>query len=145
MPIHSMEMRERVWEALQQGASSLEVAERFDVAASWVRSLRQAFRRRGHLTPVRPVGRRRQVSEAGEAQLRQWVQHEPELTLKQLAERLKATVGRLLSEATMSRLMKRLGITKKKDVWQLRNVTRTASKKRGKFSLRAGSMRVSDE
>ena len=72
-----------------------------------------------------------------------WVQQQPELRLKQLAERLKATVGRMLSEATLSRLMKRLGITKKNDAWQLRNARRTASKKCVKRTSPAGLMRVS--
>jgi len=133
MATHSQELRERVWEALEQGASSCEVAEQFSVPESWVRTFRQQVRQRGHLLPLRRGGhRQREVDEAGEACVRQWVREQPQVTLRQLAERLREQVGRLLSEATMSRVLKRLGITKKKDAWRLPSVKSSRLSKHAK-------------
>ena len=52
MQPYPMELRQRVWQALQEGASSLEAAERFGINDSCVRKWRARVKQTGSLQPA---------------------------------------------------------------------------------------------
>ncbi len=53
---YSLDLRERAVELLDEGASSLEVAELLGVSDSWVRKMRLRRDSLGHLMPGSPPG-----------------------------------------------------------------------------------------
>lgn len=72
------------------------------------------FREKGELTPRSSPGRPRLLNAAQEAWLKQQLEQNNDLTLKVRCDRLKESRGVVLSEATMCRVLKRLGVTRKK-------------------------------
>ena len=88
MAAYSQDLRDRVLRALEHGDGVTATARRFDVSVRWVDEVKR--RRRLHAeTKSRPVGgyRRSRLVE-WEAQLRGWIEAEPDLTLAELCTRL---------------------------------------------------------
>jgi transposase len=111
-----MELRQRVWEALQEGASSLEVAERFSIDESCVRKWRIRMRRTGALTPSpRTQGRKRQFDAVYDRALVEAVRAQPDAIRRELAEAVGARVGRVFSVSVITRALQRLGFSRKKN------------------------------
>lgn len=110
----SLDLRRRIIAALKKDPSSLAVAKRFSVSASAVRKLRLRVRRTGELQP-RPIpGRERLVKGKVEEKLRRVVARHPDATLVVLCELLADETGTTVSETTMWRQLRRMGMTLKK-------------------------------
>ena len=111
MKSYSMEFRIAVAKAYDECASSLEVAERFNCSASWVRRLIQ---RRGLTDSLEPLPHQhpdtRKLREAELEQLRQLIGKKPDMTLGELAEAL----GHIASVPTVFRATRKLGLPLKK-------------------------------
>ena len=111
---YSLDLRERAVGLVDEGASSLEVAEMLGVSDSWVRKMRLRREALGHLMPGSPPGKERKLTEAHEEELCLLVFDKPDATLEELvalvAKRLKVRV----SISTMSRRLIELGLTRKK-------------------------------
>ena len=106
----SDDLRLRIHEARQAGESTSEVAERFGVSTAFVRRLEQRFRLTGCLAP-RPHGGGPAPKLAGrEGDLRRAVAERPDATPAEHRERLKLPASRV----TVWRVMRRLGLTRKK-------------------------------
>ena len=110
----SLDLRERIVNALEHETSSLIVAARFDVSGSVVRKLRLKVERTGSIEPVPIPGRERLIAGADEDHLAELVREHPDATLKVLCELLEAEAGIVVSETTMWRQLKRMDITLKK-------------------------------
>lgn len=110
----SVDLRERILGALEEDSSSLRVAKRFKVSASFVRKLRCQVRRTGDPKPGRPPGKARIVSGPVEGTLRELISARPDGTLLELAADLKKKTRLSVSETTMWRSLRRMGITRKK-------------------------------
>ena len=116
MQPYSMDLRVRAWALLNDGASSLEVAEQLGVNDSCVRKWRMRRRQDGTLEPrPRTQGRKREFTAAYDAALDQAVRSDPDATLRELAEAVGKTVGRVFSDPVISRALQRLGFTRKKN------------------------------
>ena len=107
------DLRERIL-AISPDVPSEEVAERFGVAGSSVRKLRRRFVKSGAVAADPFPGRARIVDGEAEARLRALVAAQPDATLLELCDKLQEETGLAVSEATMSRQMQRMGITRKK-------------------------------
>lgn len=114
------DLRERIVEARRAGASTREVAERFQVCVNTV----QEYLRRekaGTLTQrVRPSGRPRTMQSAHEAQLLAQVKAHPDATLEEHAAMLLEVSGFKTSYRTVDRVFRRHGITHKKNTGRQR-------------------------
>ena len=111
-----MDLRQRVWHALQEGASSLEVAERFGIDDSCVRKWRARARQTGSLEPaIRTQGRKREFDARYERALLNAVRAKPDAIRRELAEAIGQRLGRVFSEPVITRALKRLGISRKKN------------------------------
>jgi transposase len=115
MRAYSMDLRERVVMALDEGESSLEVAARFGVHDSWVRKLKRRRERTGSIAPSpHGGGCERKVDLATEQQLRVAVDECNDATLEELRQRL-AVCGRHVSLTSVWRALSRMGLTLKKN------------------------------
>jgi transposase len=107
------DLRERIL-AISLDVASEKVAERFGVAGSSVRKLRRRFLKNGAIAADPFPGRARAVLGETEERLRELVAEQPDATLIELCDKLEQETGLVVSEATMSRQMQRMGITRKK-------------------------------
>lgn len=118
----SRDLRKRILLALAHDSSSLRVAERFKVSPSFVRKLRIQVRRTGSPAPIPRPGKERLVKGAVEERLRELLEEHRDATLIELAAMLKKRTRVSVSETTMWRTLRRMGITLKK-----RSSTRASS------------------
>ena len=119
---YSLDLRERIVHAVEQGLSSSEVARRFNVSQRSVnRYTRQHLLQTGTLVPGLNRGRPRSLVEAERliAQLEQ----APTATLAQHCASWAAQSGQSVSIPTMWRAIRWLGWTRKKGRWQPVNGT----------------------
>jgi transposase len=110
MKAYSMDLRERVLLDCDGGMEARQVAVKYRVSESWIRRLKQRRRETGETAP-RPC-RNRQPARwlAYAAQIQELVSRQPDVTLRELAERLNHAV----SGQTLSRALRALGLTLKK-------------------------------
>lgn len=111
----SLDLRRRIVATYEQGdATQAEVAQRFSVGPATVERLVRRKRETGSLEP-RPHGggQAPRLTEADRALLLGWFREEPDLTQQEVAQRLSAQ-GRPVSQPTVGRALRRLGITRKK-------------------------------
>lgn len=94
--------------------SSVKAGERFGVSGSFVRKLRQRVRQGGTIAADPYPGRTRAIRGADEECLRELIAEQPDATLVELCDRLRERTAVVASEATMSRQLRRMGITRKK-------------------------------
>jgi transposase len=114
MKPYSRDLREKVVAAAKQEPSSLRVAERFGVSGSWVRKLRLRVKKGGNLDPMHGGGRERLVTGEHADAVRDISGEKPDATLNEMRRQLKKRTGLKVSEPTMSRTMRRLGLTHKR-------------------------------
>lgn len=110
-----MDLRSRVIDAYERGeGTQVELAERFGVGEASVKRWLARKRRQGNLEPSKAPGAERKVDEDGHEELRHLVEEHPDLTRDEYAELLEQRVGVLVSPATLGRMLRRLGVTRKK-------------------------------
>ena len=108
---YSMDLRERVAAARDEGQGTAEVAETFGCCRSWVRRLLQRRRELGTLAPLkRKCVDQRALKDQDLERLRKLVVEKPDATLAELA----AALEKQASESTISRALKKLGLPRKK-------------------------------
>jgi len=111
----SMDLRKRIVAAYADGgATQEEVAARFDVGVASVGRLWARHRDGESLAPKERTGRPPRLAEAIEEDLRALLEEEPDLPRWMYAERLSDRTGVSASVATVGRVLKKLGYTKKK-------------------------------
>lgn len=121
MKAYSMDLRERVFAAAEAGdMTHEEIAETFQVSVAWVRKLRKLARETGSFAP-KPHRGGQPGAFQGEAaeRLVQAVKEHPDATLKQLA----SIAGVSCSTSATDRMLRKLGITRKKSRYTLPNKT----------------------
>ena len=133
MKTYSIDLRERLIRAYEQHRGSQPaLATLFGVSLSFVEKLLRRYRATGAVTPRPHGGGRRPTCDAETQSLvRHWVQAQPDATLAELCAQLQHQHGRRLSLASMSRLLQRLGLPRKKSPSMRRNGTRPASSRHG--------------
>jgi transposase len=111
---YSLDLRERAVALMDEGLSSMEVAEILGASDSWVRTMRLRRERLGHLLPGSPPGKERILTEAHHEELCQLVFDKPDATLEELAEVVARHLKVRVSISTLSRRLIELGFTRKK-------------------------------
>ena len=92
MQPYSMDLRERVIAASDQGEPTKVVAQRFEVSPAWVRRLKQHRRERGDIAPRNGGGSRGRPPKVDRDRLAELVKQQPDATLAELRERLGVAV-----------------------------------------------------
>jgi transposase len=122
MRAYSLELRQHIVRAVKAGHPKAEVAELFGVDR---RTINRYLRldAAGALSP-RPIpGRPRAITADQQADLELQLRLHPADTLAEHCQRWAARHEATVSVATMSRMIARLGWTRKKGQWQPANVT----------------------
>jgi transposase len=108
MKPYSMDLRERVIGACEQGEETKQVAKRFGVSPAWVRRLKQHKRERGDIIPRTGGGSRgRKIDRARLAEL---VAQQPDATLVELRDKL----GIKVTPWAISKALRELKLSYKK-------------------------------
>ena len=111
MKAYSMDLRERVLAACDDGMGTAEAAEAFAVSPAWVRRLKQRRRESGRVGPRAPARSGPAPALAAQAdRLRELVRGHPGETAAGYRDRLGVGVAAL----TVWRMLRRLGLTFKK-------------------------------
>lgn len=120
MNAYSEDLRRKIVEAVEQrGVSKSEVARLFRVSLSSVKRYARLAREGGPLTPNKRPGSPSKISEE-EAMLllKADLEARPAATLLDRGEYLGRVTGVRVSESTVSRMLKPMGWTRKKDGWE---------------------------
>ena len=112
----SSDLRERIVQAYLRGEGTrAEIAARFDVGPASVDRYVRLYRQSGSVAAKPHAGGPRpRVPDEDRALLEAYLQENPSLTQAELAERYSKETGRHISQRTMSRVLRRFGITRKK-------------------------------
>jgi transposase len=114
MKQYSVDLRERLLRALDAGLSQAEATRLFGVSAATLERWRRRQRQSGSVAPLPRTGRPRRIGREQEAALLAQVRSVPDATLREHCAWWAVDQGIVLSEATMSRALARLGWPLKK-------------------------------
>jgi len=109
----SLDLRERIVEAVEAGSSRREAAEQFAVSVSCTIKLVQRWERTGSVAPAPMGGRKPFALAAHEARVRALLAAQPDVTLDELRARLMGE-GVTVSRSAIGRFLQALGWTRKK-------------------------------
>jgi putative transposase len=123
MDAYSLDLRMKIVEAKERGTSTAEVAKTFGVGASTVKRYFAAVRQGRSLSPKRRPGSKPKLNGAARKLLEADLRERPAATLPQRREFLRRTTGVEVSDSTVSRTLKRLGWSRKKDRWVPQSAT----------------------
>lgn len=111
---YSVDLRERVVKAVDEGESSEEVAVRYEIGERTVRRYLQRRKERGNLEADVSPGRPREIDKNQETALLKQSEKYPDASLEKHCERWEKSKNVKVSPATMCRSLQRLGQTRKK-------------------------------
>ena len=118
MNAHSEDLRKKkIVEAKERGMPTGEVARTFGVGISSVKRYVGAARQGRSLAPKKPPGSKPKVDEGARRLLEADLRERPAATLPQRREFLRRVRGGEGSDSTVSRVLKRMGWSRKKDRW----------------------------
>lgn len=112
----SPDLRQRIAEALDQHkASQAAIARRFGVGKATVERLARLHKTTGSIAPRPHAGGLPPIVPTEHYPvLKQWLEHTPDLTQADLAQRYQDTYNQAVSARTMGRVLKRMEQTRKK-------------------------------
>ncbi len=114
MRAYPEDLRRKIVEAVQRGMGQSEAARYFGVSLSSVERYVEALRKGGSLRPKKHPGSRPKIDERGRRLLESDVEERPTLSLLERCHFLEQATSVRVSESTMSRLLRRLGFSRKK-------------------------------
>ena len=123
MNAYSEDLRKKIVEAKQRGTPTVEVARTFGVGLSSVKRYAKTAREGGSLRPKRSPGRPPKADERARRLLEADLEERPAATLSERREYLRSAAGLRVSESTISRLLRRMGWSRKKDRWERASAT----------------------
>lgn len=124
MDAYSEDLRKKIVEAVQRGTPKAEAARLFGVGISSVKRYLATAKAGRSLAPKKRPGFKPKMDETARRLLEADLQEErPAATLPQRREYLGRVAGVRVSDSTVSRMLKRLGWSRKKDGWERRNAT----------------------
>jgi transposase len=117
MRAYSTDLRIHLLQAIDQGTPKAEAARIFGVSVRTIERYATQRRTTGDLRPAPIPGRPRKIGPAQEATLLAQVAAHPTATLRAHCAWWEQAQGVRVSEATMSRMLRRVGWTRKKGRW----------------------------
>ena len=118
MKAYSLDLRERVVRAVDQGEPRSEIVRMLGVSLSTIKRYLKQRRESGHVRPKAILGRPARKGAALEAGLVAQLQAHPDVSLERHCELWESEQGMQVSTSTMSRLIERVGWTRNKSRWQ---------------------------
>jgi transposase len=123
MNAYSEDLRKKIVEALGRGATKSEAARTFGISRSSVKRYAKLADEGRPLAPKKRPGLKPKLGQAARRLLEEDLEERPAATLRQRREFLRAAAGVPVSESTVSRELRRLGWSRKKDRWQRQSAT----------------------
>ncbi len=123
MNAYSEDLRKKILQALGRGATKSEAARAFGVSRSSVKRYAKLAEQGRPLAPKKRPGSKPKMGETARRVLEKDLEGRPAATLSERREFLKKAAGVSVSESTVSRMLKRLGWSRKKDRWERRSAT----------------------
>ena len=123
MNAYSEDLRKKILQALGRGATKSEAARSFGVSRSSVKRYAKLADEGRPLAPKKGPGLKPKMDEAARRLLEQDLQERPAATLSERREYLGRVAGVRVSESTVSRVLGRLGWSRKRDRWQRESAT----------------------
>ncbi len=120
---YSEDLRKKIVEALRRGTTKSEAARAFGVSRSSVKRYAKLAEQGHPLAPKKRPGSRPKLDQTARRLLEADVQERPSATLSERREYLGRACGVSVSESTLSRMLRRLGFSRKKDRWQRESAT----------------------
>jgi len=117
MNAYSLDLRKKIVEAKQRGMPTSEVARTFGVGLSSVKRYAATAREGKPLAPKRRPGSKPKLGGAARKLLEADLEERPDATLPERREFLRRVAGVSVSDSTVSRMLKQMGWTRKKDRW----------------------------
>ena len=117
MNSYSEDLRKKIIEALRRAMGKSQAARTFSVSLSSVKRYAKMAEEGRPLAPKKRPGSRPKTSEDARRLLEADLQERPTATLADRREFLERVRGIRVSESTISRLLKRMGFTRKKGLW----------------------------
>ena len=117
MNAYSEEFRKKIIEALRRGTTKSEAARTFSVSRSSVKRYAKLAEQGLPLAPKNRPGSKPKMDESATKLLEADAQERPAATLSERREFLEKAAGVRVSESTVSRMLRRLGWSRKKGVW----------------------------
>ncbi len=118
MRAYSEDLRTKIVQAVEHGMSKSQAARLFGVSLSSVKRYTRLVRHGESLTPRKGGGRPRKANETIKKLLEEDIEKRPTATVADRRRFLQSLTGKSLSEPTLRRLLKRLGYSRKKGVWE---------------------------
>jgi transposase len=118
MNAYSEDLRTKIVEAVSQGRTKSETARAFSVSRSSVKRYAKLVEQGRPLAPKKRPGSKPKMDEHARRLLQADLQERPAATLSERREYLERVAGLLVSESTLSRVLGRLGWSRKKDRWE---------------------------
>src|SRR5436190_19939782 len=131
MKAYSKALRKKIVSAIERGMPKAQAARLFDVSLSSVKRYSRMASKGGSLEPGKSPGRPRKADEKARALLEKDVEERPGATISQRRHFLEHLTGTTLSDATVRRLMKRLGFSQKNGRWGRWNETSSSERPGG--------------
>jgi transposase len=117
MNAYSEDLRKKIIEAVERGTPKAEAARAFGVGISSVKRYVAAYRQGRSLAPKKRPGSRPKMDEGARRLLEADLEDRPAATLPERREFLERAAGVRASDSTVSRMLKRLGWSRKKGRW----------------------------
>jgi transposase len=115
---YSEDLRKKIVEAVEKrGMHKIQAARTFGVGISSVKRYVAAARQGRSLAPKKRPGSKPKLDESARKLLEANLEEHPEATLPQRREFLRRVCGVSVSDSTVSRMLKRMGWSRKKDRW----------------------------
>ena len=118
MNAYSLDLRKKIVAAKERGMPTTEVARTFGVGLSTVKRYAAAAREGKPLAPKRRPGSKPKLGEAARKLLEADLEERPAAILPERREFLERVAGVRVSDSTVSRMLRRLGWSRKKDRWE---------------------------
>jgi transposase len=123
MNAYSEDLRKKIVEAVERGMPKIEAARTFGVGISSVKRYVATYREGRSLAPKKRPGSKPKLGEGARKLLEADLEERPTATLPHRREFLRRACGAKVSDSTISRMLGRLGWTRKKDRWERQNAT----------------------
>jgi transposase len=117
MNAYSEDLRKKIIEALRRGMTKTEAARTFSVSRSSVKRYAKIADEGRSLAPKKRPGSKPKMDQSATKLLEADVERRPAATLSERREFLKKAAGVRVSDSTVSRMLRRLGWSRKKGVW----------------------------